>query len=690
LKEEKFKPAVSPTLNISPNDSQLWTFQHKELFAATGNEQSWDQKKLVNKLNHINFIDGYVFILLRYKKTNEHILIKAYPQPCVKDELICRLDLQEDLIDLTEYSFNYLMINDGLTVILAPVQLFSVEGDTLKFNLSDKSRVITTRKTRRHYCQGIACEVIQADFNVQGTLIDFTPSALGIKLSINENMKGFDENNLSLINLNQNGVKLFSGSCCCIRNGINLPDVKIVFAPLQTQIALFPKRKIRNPRQQIAPSFTINFKHPLFQENVERDIFEISISGFSVWDNFAEETLLPGMIIPKMSIVYADVLKMDCSVQVLYRHEDKINNLVQCGLAITDMDVHSYSHLNHVVGIYLDGNARVSTEVDMDALWEFFFDTGFIYGEKYQHLQPHRETFKETYRKLYQDNPDIARHFLYEQNGKIYGHMSMVHAYRPSWLIHHFAARPMESKIAGLMILRQITHYINGCYRFASGGMDYVMAYYQPENEAMDAIFGGFVDYLANRQGSSLDLFSYTIFQNGLLKYDLPSNWMLHECTPNDLKIIKDFYENSSGGLMLNALGLDIQMKPLRESFSKAGFIRNCQTFCLYLEDKLAAFFIVNKSDLGLNLCDLLNGIKIVIVNDKGLRWDIILAAINKLSFYYKEGYIPLLVFPSNYLARQGIRADKNYQLFILKNDPYVENYTEYMERKFRMRYRIK
>jgi hypothetical protein len=220
--------------------------------------------------------------------------------------------------------------------------------------------------------------------------------------------------------------------------------------------------------------------------------------------------------------------------------------------------------------------------------------------------------------------------------------------------------------------------------------MDYVMAYYRPENEAMNLIFGGFVDYLGNRQGSSLDLFSYTMFQNGLLKHDLPSSWMLHECTPNDLKIMKDFYGNSSGGLMLNALGLDIQMKPLRESFAKAGFIRNCQTFCLYFEGKLAAFFIVNKSDLRLNFSDLLNGITIFIINDKKLKWDIILAAINKLSFYYKEGHIPLLVFPSNYLAGQGISADRNYQLFILKNDPYVENYTEYMERKFRMRYRIK
>jgi hypothetical protein len=688
LKDKSQKIAVTPAQNITPYYSLPWLFQHQELLTSTTTERPWEQKELINKLNYLNFIDGYVSLLLDHKKTNKYILLKARPQPCVKDELICRLDLPDDLIDLTEYSFNYLMIDDGLSVILAPVQLVSVESYTLKLNLPDKSRVITTRKTRRYYCQNITCEVIQDGFNTHGALIDFTPSAFGIRLTGHENVEGFDEKQTAFINLYQNSTKLFSGLCCCIRNGMNSPDVKLVFAPVNTQIELVPKKKIRNPRQQIAPSFTINFKHPLFQENVERDVLEISSSGFSVRDNLAEETLLSGMIIPILSIVYAGVLKMRCSVRVLYRHEDCKNNIVHCGLAITDMDVHSYSRLNHLVGIYLDGNARVSTEVAMDALWEFFFDTGFIYGEKYQHLQPHREIFKETYRKLYRDNPDIARHFVYERNGKIYGHMSMVHAYNSSWVIQHFAARPMETKIAGLMIIRQITYYINGFHRFASGGMDHVIAHYQPENEIMNKIFGGFVDYLEDRKGSSQDLFSYLHIQKGSLNQAFPAKWTLRKCIPSDFAKLTNFYENHSGGLLLDALELDSPMNSLKESFLKAGFKRNCQTFCLCFGEEQVAFFIVDQSDLGLNLSDLLNAIKIIIINKAESKWDILLSAVYRLSFFYEENYIPLLIYPHDYLSKQDIELDKNYLLWIFKIKPYSEQYLEYMKSKFRIRYK--
>ncbi len=59
-------------------------------------------------------------------------------------------------------------------------------------------------------------------------------------------------------------------------------------------------------------------------------------------------------------------------------------------VAILDMDIHSYSRINHILGINADPNISVSTEVDMDALWEFFFQTGFIYPEKYGFCQAHR------------------------------------------------------------------------------------------------------------------------------------------------------------------------------------------------------------------------------------------------------------------------------------------------------------
>ena len=680
MKEEDGKSAEPIAQSISPHYSQPWIFNNHELLTTNDKNPIWEQKKLINKLNHINFNDGHIFLLFQHKNANQQILIKASPQPCINNELTCRFD-SSTVIDRTNYELIYLLIDDGIAIASAPVQLVSAKDNTLIVILPEKSQITTKRKSRRHHCHNVTCEINQDDFNAQGALMDFTPSGLGIKLSANDNRKRLDSNKPSRISLTQNGTELFSGLCRLIRSDSDSPEGRVVYAPLDTKKLLFVKREIRNPRQHITPSFKVSFRHPLFPANIERDILEISTSGFSLRDSIEEETLLPGMIIPSMTIIYAGTVKMDCSAQVVYREEDKENMMVKCGLAITDMDIQSYGHLNHILGVYLEGHARVSTEVDMDALWEFFFDTGFIYGEKYQHLYPYREVFKETYKKLYQESPNIASHFVYEDNGKIYGHIAMVHAYRQSWLIHHFAARRMNNRLPGVTVLKQITQYISSYNRLPSAEMEYVMTYYQPNNRIIDRIFGAFTRHLKDLRGSSLDLFSYISFQKERSIQTLPDGWVVRESTVMDFLKLKNYYESTSDGLLLSALGLDVPANSIKKSFADAGFKRDYQTYCLCYEDRQMAFFVVNQSDIKLNLSDLINGIKIIVVEPNILSWPILKTVVNYLSEYYSEQSIPLLFFPSHYLPLQNIPEEKQYALWILNLRHSSEDFLAYMNR---------
>jgi len=173
-----------------------------------------------------------------------------------------------------------------------------------------------------------------------------------------------------------------------------------------------------------------------------------------------ESVLIPGMIIPEMEICFAGVLRLKCTSQVIYKlSEDGKSN--RCGLAILDMDINSYSRLTQVLYNTIEPNAYISNEVDMDSLWEFFFDTGFIYPKKYRLIHSRKENFKETYRKLYQESPEIAKHFTYQENGKVYGHISMIRAYERTWMMQHYAARNMKNRRTGFIVLKHIINYLN-------------------------------------------------------------------------------------------------------------------------------------------------------------------------------------------------------------------------------------
>jgi hypothetical protein len=247
MKEEDGKIATSIDQSISSYYSPPWIFKNQDILNANDKNPVWEQKKLINKLNYINFNDGHVFLLFQHKNTNQQILIKASPEPCVNNELTCRLD-SSAVIDRTNYDLLYLLIDDGLSIVSAPVQSVGGNDDKLKVFLPEKSPITTKRKSRRYNCQGVACEISQDDFNARGELIDFSPSGLGVELHGNGSKERFNCNELAEINLTQNGTKLFSGLCRCIRNGSDLSEGRVVYAPIDTKKPLFAKREMRNPR----------------------------------------------------------------------------------------------------------------------------------------------------------------------------------------------------------------------------------------------------------------------------------------------------------------------------------------------------------------------------------------------------------------------------------------------------------
>jgi len=396
---------------------------------------------------------------------------------------------------------------------------------------------------------------------------------------------------------------------------------------------------------------------------------------------------MPGMMIPDLSIIHAGIHIANCTAQIVYRRKEE--EIIKYGVAILDMDIHSYSHINHILGINADPNISVSIKVDMDALWEFFFETGFIYPEKYGYCQAYREYFIETYRRIYQENPEIARHIIYQKNGRIYGHISMIRAYERTWLIQHHAARSTENKLAGFAVLRQMMLFLHGMYQLSSARMDYVISYFRPENKFPDHVFGGFAREINNNQACSLDLFTYLTLPVISEDNDLPQEWKLRKSTPLDLWEMEQFYNHHSGGLLLNILHSGksgLSDESLEKVFERLGFLRKWQLYSLLKENRLKAVFILDQSDLVINMSGLLNCIKVLVINSTELNVELLSLAITKLGRVYYLDKISLLIYPASGIDTINISSNKKYQLWIT-DMRYSNQFMDYVQKNFRIKY---
>jgi hypothetical protein len=684
-----------PTARDAPREEyQLphWLFQHQDLIHDLEGANLVDQDTLTNMLNHIHFMDGYVFVHLRHPKHEHGILVKARPEPCLGQEITCRWsDERISDLQLKTYKFLNIIIDDGSSMILVPALLQEKNTDGLTVQLPPTSYVVGQRQARRYPCYEVVVELVQSGYQAKGELLDFSPVGFRIKIDTqsSDSFCWFNSDALVTINLRHGDKILFSGLCRCIRERGGTAEKEIVAAPVDQKITRFKRKRMRNPRQKLIPSPTLIFDHPLLNKRVRIEVSDISTSGFSVYEKSDEGVLLQGMIIPEVIIDFAGALRMKCSAQVIYRSEEKGRG-VRCGLSILDMDINTYSRLTHLLTSALDPHANIASEIDTEALWEFFFKTGFIYPTKYRMIQDHRENFKKTYKKIYQQSPEIEKHFTYQRNGMIYGHVSMVRAYERAWLIHHHAARNMDNRRAGFVVLKQIIHYLNDMHRLPSAKMDYVLSYFRPENIFPDRVFGDFARVLKNPRGCSVDLFAYLPYTSLSLGAKLPEGWSLRESSTLDLWELKRFYSHCSGGLFLDVFGLEegnSNDDSLEQVYDRLGFFRKMTTYSLSHRGDLNAVLIVNQSDLGINLSELLNGITIVITNPEDLPWNVLSTAIGQLTGVYSMERVPVLFYPSDYVKQENVPYEKYYQLWIL-NVRYGNEYMEYMQRRFRMIYR--
>lgn len=664
-----------------------WLFKQQQLSNALESAKKLDHSELLNKINYIHFMGQDLYVNMRHPRYKEGILLKAHPEPCVGKEVTCYwADGDLSGLNLESYEFQWLIICDGQLIVFVPATLLSIGGQAISLQLQEYAYVLGQRKVRRYLCESVRAELMQSGFVAKGDLIDFSP--LGLRIRANPDAQcsfnWLNPNEMVCINLYNGDHVALSAFCTVVRQGDDCRGRDIVVKPSPDPISRFSKKVIRNTRYHLTPQPTIACEHPLTKKKVQRMVTDISISGLSVDEPADEGVLMPGLIIPDLVINYAGLVKLKCKAQVVYRNEAS-EKTVRCGLAILDMDIRTYSRLSQIIANHQDAHSNVSSEVDVDALWEFMFDTGFIYPKKYKLFQSYREDFKETYRKLYQENPEIARHFTYEKNGKIYAHMSMVRAYDRAWVIHHHAARPMMGKRTGFVVLKQIMNYINGVHLLPSAKMDYVLCYFRPDNRFPDMMFGDFARTLANQRGCSLDLYAYTPFPTGGPLSILPEGWSLKESSPLEIWEFDLFYKNHSGGLLIDAFGL----KPKRSNgenlsrvFARLGFFRNWRVYSLLHDRELKAMFIVNQSDLGINLSELLNSITVTVIDSHGLTWDILSRAIENFTGGYKIDNIPVMIYPVEYAKENNVPYEKEYYLWIL-NLQNANDYLQHMQQKF-------
>ncbi|MGD0277908.1 MAG: hypothetical protein ABSC11_01240 [Smithella sp.] len=662
-----------------------------------------NKKNIINLINHLHFTNEQVSIHIQDKITHEEFFQQGELGPYLDDEVRIRF-IEPGSFDLVRHIPLNLVIDNRKSLIVFPVDLQSISQESLVLRLPEMAHSYSMRQAMRHTCEGVTAEIVQGLLNVQGFLEDINPQDLRVCLNAPADL---NPANPLFLKLSQDNQTHFMGECRMVRS--DKEGSYIILKPVHNNRPVLAWRKYANERVRIMPPPVIDFIHPLCGIAVQNKIDDISASGFAVTVQNEESLLCPGMVISNMTLQFSGMItNLKCSAQVIYRHKLK-KDLVKYGFYILDMPLHDQRRLFDAVSKADDPHVNVTGKVNMDSLWKLFFGSGFIYPDKYGIISPYTEALKETYRKLYEEGQDIFTHLTYQDQGQVYAHMSMLKAYEDSWIIHHLAAIPMRGVRTGLKTLNHFVNYLDCLYRLpvSSKTMRYNFCYYRPENKFSDYYFGGVCQVFNRREICSMDLFGYMSMSVEAKIKTLPDGWSIEKYSKDDLNLMRDYYNNLGGGMMLDAYALEcrasendelagnVSQTPGENShnniasmYNKIGLKRESKVFSIRQNDRIKAAVIVDISDLGVNMSELVNSIKVIVIDDT-LPWSIIQDAVSILGKVYESDKIMILIYPFNYLKLQGVECKKRYYFWVLNTNldsnemDIIKNRAKITKRKF-------
>lgn len=643
------------------------------------------QTRLINYLNRINFRDGNITLHFRHKKYGHKTTHLAKPQVCNDNFLRCLWSEHSDAEQkLKHFTFTHFTFTDGLKHFHADAKILELTKNGVYLELPDNGYERKAREIKRHRCDGVTAHISQDGKIEQGVLESFSAQSLGIRLikGSAHSEHAFDQNLPVTIILRNEDHYIFSGGCELIRQNRGRKGNYLVLKPFKENIRIFKPKEVRSDRLQLTPSPNIIFTHPVTRKIISLGLINISGSGFAVAEDEDNALLMPGLILPNLDIEFVHGFRVQCNAQVIYRAHKE--NHVQCGIAILDMEVQDHLKLSSFLHQAKNSHSYISsTNIDLDALWDFFFESGFVYPEKYVHIKDQKEKFADLYKKLYNENPEISRHVIYQDKGKIYGHVSMFRFYRNTWLMHHHAAVKSTKHKAGLVVMEHILQYINECHTLASSKMKYIACYFRPNNRFANRVFGEAARALDDPKKCSLDSFAYYHYAPEEEQEKLTGDWTLVPAQPDDLRVLRQWHKVHSGGLMLEGLDLtpDAADRDLVTNleYASAEFKRMREIYSLKSDDELMAVFVVNRSDLGLNMSDLTNCIQVFVLEEKPVHKNIVDAILNRFAEFYEQDGIPVLLYPLQYAKTHAISFDKIYELTVLDLD-FISPYLQFMQ----------
>lgn len=371
----------------------------------------------------------------------------------------------------------------------------------------------------------------------------------------------------------------------------------------------------RIPILENKPCF-LSAEHPFFPgRKVDGQLMEISSSGFTCILERTNVPVIPGMRFKKCSLQLPHKPSREFVFEVKHVEfkSDGENNHFKLGAEFVSAPVELHKDISSYTQEARGGIIQDVTEDDFDLLWEFLFETNFIYQSKRKQIQNKSREILETYHRLISTDNPIVKKVVFKEESEIKGHLSALRYYDHTWIFQHLNALKSSKGSPAQAVLGAMIDFFYDTKANFRNETFYIMTFFRPDNLYPAILFGESCRRMNDPQNASLIDFSFGTIDtlaspprtDGIpkpeIQTDLPESYQ----GLSDLLIQRGLFS------FLRAIGLAQTMSgklEIQNAYTALGLERKRHLLSAKRDDS-EVFALVEIASAGLNLSELTNAI---------------------------------------------------------------------------------
>lgn len=362
----------------------------------------------------------------------------------------------------------------------------------------------------------------------------------------------------------------------------------------------------------------------------EKPVADLSSTGVSFFIDGARELFPLGLrVAVVLRLPDGEVRARGC-VRTLLRDRGRL----RCGVELEHLGEAAHARLCDFLVRRRFPAVGDGSGVGFEALWDFFRGAGFLYPVKEAWLEPNIVEIRRSFEALYRGPSKLFKAVVARDGDAITGHVSLVRAYRQTWMSQHLAAA------AG----RHVGHLLNlgaAEYFGQNPDLEYCKIFFQQDNRWPSRVFGGFARTLRDSAESELRMMRHVMRPVDAPLPPPPGDIEVREADERDLGLVERHFVTRERGLLLRADDLTrgaLTLASVDESYARLGLTRRRRVLCAWRQGVCVGFALAELSSPGLNLSEILSSFRTYETwQGEGIASSVRLALVHAVARLYRQ-----------------------------------------------------